>query len=110
MPGPPEVGEWGMPKIELDELDRRILAELGADARLTQVALAARVGLSRSAVQERLKRLERDGVILGSPGGLARDKARGVRPSPLGRGPGASHDRAVRTLETYPEVRVADSV
>ena len=54
-----------MPKPDLDDLDRRLLAELGADARLTQVALAARVGLSRSAVQERLKRLERDGVILG---------------------------------------------
>ncbi|MBI3131745.1 MAG: Lrp/AsnC family transcriptional regulator [Acidobacteria bacterium] len=99
-----------MPKMELDELDRRILGELGADARLTQVALAARVGLSRSAVQERLKRLERDGVILGYTLRLGLDKAPGVRAYLLVKGTGASHDRAVRTLETYPEVRVADSV
>jgi len=52
-----------MAKPELDELDRRLLAELGADARLTQVALAARVGLSRSSVQARIKRLDREGVI-----------------------------------------------
>ena len=54
-----------MAKTHLDETDRRLLAELEADGRLTQVALAARVGLSRTAVQERIARLEREGVIQG---------------------------------------------
>jgi DNA-binding Lrp family transcriptional regulator len=33
-----------MPKADLDDLDYRLIAELTADARLTQVALAARIG------------------------------------------------------------------
>lgn len=49
----------------LDEIDRRILARLRANAREPLSALAAQVGRSRSAVQERLQRLERDGVITG---------------------------------------------
>lgn len=49
----------------LDEIDRRILARLRANAREPLSALAAQVGRSRSAVQERLQRLERDGIITG---------------------------------------------
>ncbi len=99
-----------MAKAELDDLDHRLLEELGADARLTQVALAARVGLSRSAVQERLKRLEREGVILGYTLRLGQPQRPGVRAYLLVKGTGASHERAVRALEGFPEVRVADSV
>ncbi len=94
----------------LDELDRRILAELRADARLSQVALAARVGLSRSAVQERIRRLEREGVIQGYTLRLAQEQAPGVRAYLLVRDSGPSHERALRSLEGFPEVRVADSV
>ena len=99
-----------MPKADLDDLDYRLIAELTADARLTQVALAARVGLSRSAVQERLKRLERDGVILGYTLRLGMDSKPGVRAYLLVRGSGPSHERAVRMVKAFPEVRVADSV
>lgn len=99
-----------MPEPDLDELDRRLLAELSADARLTQVALGARVGLSRSAVQERLKRLEREGVILGYTLRLAQARAAGLRAYLLVKGSGPSHERALRHLETFPEIRVADSV
>ena len=99
-----------MAKPELDELDRRLLAELGADARLTQVALAARVGLSRSSVQARIKRLEREGVIQGYTLRLGQERHSGVRAYLLIKGSGASHGRAVQILESFPEVRVADSV
>ncbi|GLH69761.1 AsnC family transcriptional regulator [Geothrix rubra] len=99
-----------MPKPELDDLDRRLIAELCADARLTQVALAARVGLSRSAVQARIKRLEREGVIRGYTLRLDRECPAGVRAYLLVQGSGPSHERAVRALEAFPEVRVADSV
>src|SRR5260221_11737995 len=51
--------------IDLDAIDRRILTELQADARLTNVELADRVGLSPSPCIRRLKRLEQDGVIEG---------------------------------------------
>ncbi|MBK9081297.1 MAG: Lrp/AsnC ligand binding domain-containing protein [Rhizobiales bacterium] len=49
----------------LDRLDRRILAVLQADGRVSHVDLAERVGLSPTAVTERVKRLVRDGVIAG---------------------------------------------
>jgi Lrp/AsnC family leucine-responsive transcriptional regulator len=47
----------------IDEVNRRLLAELQADARLTLAELGRRVGLSAPAVAERLARLERAGVI-----------------------------------------------
>jgi Lrp/AsnC family leucine-responsive transcriptional regulator len=49
----------------LDRMDRSILAALGRDGRLSMAELAARVGLSKTPVQARVKRLERDGFIRG---------------------------------------------
>jgi Lrp/AsnC family leucine-responsive transcriptional regulator len=48
-----------------DGTDARLLAELQQDARLTNAELGRRVSLSAPAVAERLRRLERDGVITG---------------------------------------------
>ncbi|HEV7338057.1 MAG TPA: Lrp/AsnC family transcriptional regulator [Bosea sp. (in: a-proteobacteria)] len=50
---------------ELDAVDRKLLALLEVDARASFTALAREAGLSRTAIQERMARLERDGVILG---------------------------------------------
>ena len=47
----------------LDAIDRKLIALLQDNARLSTVALAKAVGLSRSTVQERLQRLESAGVI-----------------------------------------------
>lgn len=49
----------------LDRIDRRILAALQADARLTNQALSEQVALSPSACLARVRRLERIGVIRG---------------------------------------------
>ncbi|MDT9601052.1 Lrp/AsnC family transcriptional regulator [Sphingosinicella rhizophila] len=49
----------------LDRLDRRILAALQADGRLTNQALSERVALSPSACLARVRRLEREGFIQG---------------------------------------------
>jgi Lrp/AsnC family leucine-responsive transcriptional regulator len=49
----------------LDEKGKLLIAALRRNARESLVSLARCVGLSRSATQERLKRLERDGVIQG---------------------------------------------
>ena len=54
-----------MPDSGLDEFDRRILAALQADGRLSNVELADRVGLSPSPCLRRVKRLEQDGYIRG---------------------------------------------
>jgi Lrp/AsnC family transcriptional regulator, leucine-responsive regulatory protein len=47
----------------LDATNRKLLEELQADARLSLAELGRRVGMSSPAVAERLKRLEREGVI-----------------------------------------------
>lgn len=48
-----------------DAVDRRIVAEVSRDGRATLADLSAATGLSVSAVQARLKRLESQGVIAG---------------------------------------------
>jgi Lrp/AsnC family transcriptional regulator, leucine-responsive regulatory protein len=52
-----------VPKDDLDAIDCRIVATLQADGRLSNIELAARVGLSPSPCLRRVKRLERDGYI-----------------------------------------------
>jgi Lrp/AsnC family leucine-responsive transcriptional regulator len=52
-----------MPNLELDAIDRRIIATLQDDGRLSNVELADRVGLSPSPCLRRVKRLEREGYI-----------------------------------------------
>ena len=54
-----------MPKIELDQIDRRIVAALQADGRMTAQELAGRVGLSPSPCARRVRLLEERGVITG---------------------------------------------
>lgn len=51
--------------LALDKTDRKILAILQRDARITISELATRVGLSATPVSERVKRLERERVITG---------------------------------------------
>ncbi len=49
----------------LDSADRRIINRLRLDARITNSALAAEVGLSPSACLRRVRLLEKNGVIRG---------------------------------------------
>lgn len=51
--------------MDLDKIDRKILAILQADGRIANVELADRVGLSPTSIGERLRRLLRDGFIEG---------------------------------------------
>jgi Lrp/AsnC family transcriptional regulator, leucine-responsive regulatory protein len=82
----------------LDEIDRRLLEELGADGRLTMAELGRRINLSPPAVAERVQRLERSGVITGykaviDPKAIGYPLAAVVRVRP-----------ASRQLHTIPEV------
>ena len=63
-----------MPNSDLDTIDRRIIAELQADGRVSNVALADRVGLSPSPCLRRVKRLEREGYIEGYRAALRRKR------------------------------------
>jgi DNA-binding Lrp family transcriptional regulator len=49
----------------MDDLDRQILALLGADARISVATLARRLKVARSTIQARLERLETSGIIAG---------------------------------------------
>ena len=51
--------------LALDKIDARILRVLQADGRVSNLKLAEAVHLSPTAVLERVKRLTRDGIILG---------------------------------------------
>jgi DNA-binding Lrp family transcriptional regulator len=51
--------------MQPDEVDRTLLGELQRDVRVTNSALAQRVGLSESACLRRVRNLEADGVIEG---------------------------------------------
>jgi DNA-binding Lrp family transcriptional regulator len=62
----------------MDAIDRRIIAELQRDGRLSNVELADRVSLTPAPCLRRVKRLESEGVILGY---TAR-----INPNALGRG------------------------
>lgn len=50
---------------DLDSFDLRILDEISAEGRLSITELASRIGLSKSPTQNRLRRLEKIGVIQG---------------------------------------------
>ena len=51
--------------IELDAIDRAILSQMQKDARIPNVVLADRVGLSPSACSRRVDALEKSGVVRG---------------------------------------------
>lgn len=51
--------------VELDEFDRKIIAILGRDGRITYTELAQRVGLSKTPCQQRVRRLVDSGLIIG---------------------------------------------
>jgi len=58
-----QSGDWAM--ATLDKIDRKLLAELQAEGRVTNVELAARVGLTAPPCLRRVRSLEDDGVIRG---------------------------------------------
>jgi len=54
-----------MPGLRLDPIDRKILAELQSDGRMTNVELARRVGISAPPCLRRVRTLEEQGYIRG---------------------------------------------
>ncbi|GAB3488340.1 Lrp/AsnC family transcriptional regulator [Marinomonas epiphytica] len=93
-----------------DQYDQRILALLQKEARLSVSDISRQVNLSRSAVSERIKRLEERGVITGYHAKLAVPKVGGVDAyialtfRPL------SCDLVVPLIEAIPEVVLAHSI
>ena len=111
----------------LDPIDRKILAELQADGRMTNVELAKRVGISAPPCLRRVRTLEEAGLVrgyhadvdsraLGSGfrhGGTAiagRGRSIGVRRALSGMAAGARMPHAEWRGGFHPEMRGAGSV
>ena len=58
----------------MEEINRKIIAMLAADGRMSFTELARRTGLSVSAVQQRVRRLEQRGVIRGYSATISADE------------------------------------
>ena len=95
-----------------DKLDERIVGELTRNARITHAELAGRVHLSRNAVRQRIRRLERDGIIQGytiiaRPGGDRKSLAALIFVYRQDRMRGAD---VIQALRGIPEVIACDVV
>jgi DNA-binding Lrp family transcriptional regulator len=54
-----------MPRVKLDTIDRKILADLQSDGRITNVELARRAGISAPPCLRRVRALEEAGYVRG---------------------------------------------
>lgn len=95
----------------LDDIDEHLIALLRRNARMPLVALAHKIGLSRSATQERLKRLETHGIIGGYTirfADPASDKMRAWISVKFETG--YSCDQVVPDILKHPEVRLCHAI
>jgi|SRR5579883_295070 len=93
-------------RAPLDDVDRQLLSLLRHDARMPVSALAKAAGVSRGTIQNRLDRLERDGVILGYTVRLrAPAEERPVRAFMTVAVEGNRTDEVLRALRGDPAVR-----
>ncbi|MGK2287092.1 Lrp/AsnC family transcriptional regulator [Pedomonas sp. V897] len=95
----------------LDPKDRILIAALRDDARESIVSLARRIGLSRSATQDRLNRLEKRGIIRGytvrlDTGGAEQAQALIA----LSFKPGYQCEHVLPHLKAYPEIRTCQAL
>lgn len=95
----------------MDDIDRRLLALLQANARESTANLARKLGVARTTIVARLARLERAGVIVGYTVRLGLDAAGGGVHAHVGITiePKASRE-VIRRLEKLPELRQLSSV
>ncbi|TCP87848.1 AsnC family transcriptional regulator [Rhizobium sp. PP-CC-2G-626] len=97
--------------MSIIDSDRSLLALLSENARMPTAVLARKLGLSRTTVQARLERLERDGVITGYGVRLSSDYERGlVRAHILITLAARALPRVTRDLEAMQAVRIVHSV
>jgi Lrp/AsnC family leucine-responsive transcriptional regulator len=90
----------------VDDIDRRLLAALVRDARTSYADLAREVGLKAQSVHERVRKLEREGVLRGSSADVD-PRAVGLGVSALvglHQREGVDADEIVTALRDVPEV------
>lgn len=94
----------------MDDIDRRLIAELRGDARLPVATLAARLGVSRATVRARIDRMVADGVIRGFTIRVAAGaEGTAVRAVMMIEVEGKGTEAVLRRLHGFPEVRALHS-
>ena len=94
-----------------DPIDVQLIAALRANGRASTAELARLVGRSRTSVQSRLARLERDGVITGYAVRVAAEHDLGaVRAHVMIKVSPAAARAVAAALQAIPQVRVLHSV
>jgi Lrp/AsnC family leucine-responsive transcriptional regulator len=93
--------------VMMDETDRRILALLQENARISNAEVARSIGMAPSAVHMRIRKLEETGVIEGyevriNPRAMDRGLVSFVR---IQTGEGAVADEITASLTRFPEVQ-----
>ena len=95
----------------MDAIDEKLLSALRDNARASTAKLARLVGRSRTSVQSRLERLEREGVIVGYSVRVAPEHELGAVRAHVMIKVGPKEARAVTAaLKGIPQVRVLHSV
>ncbi|MGA9026620.1 MAG: Lrp/AsnC family transcriptional regulator [Steroidobacteraceae bacterium] len=95
----------------LDPIDAQLIEALRQDGRASTVQLARLVGRSRTSVQSRIERLQRQGVIAGFSVRIAPDQDPGAVRAHVMIKVGPKESRAVTAaLGAIPQVRVLHSV
>jgi DNA-binding Lrp family transcriptional regulator len=95
----------------MDAIDEKLLLALRENARVSTAKLARLVGRSRTSVQTRIERLEKDGVIVGYGVRLAPEHDLGAVRAQVMIKVGPKEARAVTAaLRAIPQVRVLHSV
>ena len=95
----------------MDDLDRRLLAELQADARASTAEIGRRLGVARTTVLARIERLEKAGVIVGYTVNLAQTEGKAGVEAYVGIGVAPKAAALVtQRLAAIPELRLLCSV
>ena len=97
-----------------DDLNRRLVATLQKEGRISHAELAERLGVSRPTVIDRIKRLEADGVLGGysanvSPASVMKPCVAFVAVRYQSGNDDALEDRFIQALEREPDVLAAYS-
>ena len=92
------------PALAMDAIDRRLIAELRADARKPVSKLALSLGIARGTVEKRLARLIDGGVILGFTVRASDSATSMVRAIMLIEVSGRSTSAVIRNLRGLPEL------
>jgi DNA-binding Lrp family transcriptional regulator len=88
-----------------DETDEKLLGLLRVNARTPAAALARELGISRPAVHERIKKLEKSGVIQGYTIVAANTASSALRAHVLVGLDPKLHDRAIAALRAFRAIR-----